>query len=156
MRFILALFVLLSSVSCGENEKLKIVHNNDRVSNLEARVLVLEQTSATKTEVQNLMNLLANLQSDVNVLTSEFGALVFEMRDQLDSLELELSAIQIALSSAESDVEALRDDLASIQVNVTNIITQQLNVDGCLVSLNIMRQNNNVISDVQLQFNCAN
>lgn len=151
------LVILLVLVSCGKDERLKVIHNNDRVSSLETRVSVLEQTSATKTEVQILMNSLGNLQNEVNDLTIEFGALLFEMRDKLDLLEFELSAIQTALMSTNANVEALREELDNIQINVTNIINQTLVIDGCIISLSIERQgnsSNSVISDVKLQLNC--
>lgn len=85
---LIALALLLLTVSCGKDESMKIIHNNDRVTDLERRMQINEQLDTVQS---------ALIQANSNAILAEQSAR--ELADSILSSELQ----QEILDRADSD-----------------------------------------------------
>lgn len=85
-KFVLAVMALAVMVGCGE-DRLKVIHNNDRVTELERRVTLLEVlTEEHQRELDSVNEQLGELADTVDVIIDDLEA----TQDQLDQQGVQL------------------------------------------------------------------
>ena len=71
MKTILLLLALLLTVSCGDKEVVRVIHNNDRVTLLEARMTLNEANdSLLEARVASLENRMSQVETSIYNLRS--------------------------------------------------------------------------------------
>ena len=129
MKSTLIIALLLTLVSCGKDERLKVINNSDRVSELEARVLILEQIVETKASAQDLLDLAQELSNDalegrVEMLEQDYQVLLEEI-EQIEDILVRLDTLEAQsgsqdLSSLQSQIQALIQRLNNLRSNCLN------------------------------------
>lgn len=114
MKSSLIIALLLFFVSCGKDEKLRVIHNNDRVTDLERRVTLLEQIVQTKADTQTLQDLSTFVNSQLTQLSAELAVIQSDYLTSEDADEL-IELGEAAYQDLLSKINALRSRVASLE-----------------------------------------
>lgn len=113
---LITLTLLLLTVSCGKDETIKIIHNNDRVTDLERRMKLNEQLDSAQS---------ALIQANSNAILAEQSAR--ELADSMlnDALQQEIAD----RASVDSVLQALIEDEVSARQSGDNSLSSQLQIE---------------------------
>jgi chromosome segregation ATPase len=171
MRTTLILSTLLFLVSCG-NDKTKVINNSDRVSDLEARVSILEHVVQTKASTQSLIDqnnelleLIGEVKYEVQDLEVELAEAVqlgqsayFDLRARINSLRNRVVSLEndprvddltLALATLQAQVDAIQP-----VINNDNSVTYNVNINlsslfgGINLTIYNINQSNADLTDV--------
>lgn len=114
MKSSLIIALLLFFVSCGKDEKLRVIHNNDRVADLERRVTLLEQIVQTKADAQALQDLSTFVNSQLTQLSAELAVIQSDYLTSEDADEL-IELGEAAYQELLSKINDLRSRVSALE-----------------------------------------
>lgn len=114
MKSSLIIALLLFFVSCGKDENLRVIHNNDRVTDLERRVTLLEQIVQTKADAQALQNLSTFINSQLTQLLAELAVIQSDYLTSENADEL-IELVESAYQELLSKINDLRSRVTSLE-----------------------------------------
>lgn len=130
---LIALLTLTLIVSCGKDESMKIIHNNDRVTMLEARMQLAESNiQLTNSRIDVLENRVSVVESELSSLQVSSAEADAQLQANIDALSDEtaqsISDILAQIDSLNETDEDLQDQINSLS-NQLSLAIAGLNGD---------------------------
>jgi len=142
-KVLMLLLVTVATLGCGE-DKLKVIHNNDRVSELERRADLNDQLNALQNQRLDLLEAAlaaeeaARIAGDVQLgLDLSYAIWVqsltnFSLQSQINVINLKLLLVNAKLVSLQNQINNLNIRLSDLEADVAQLASDMADLEASL------------------------